>query len=308
MSNHENEFIDVVVDASIGVKWLVPESHSDEASKLIDPNIRRHVPSLFFTEVSQTLWKKVHKRQELTQDEGRETFQKLLLLPQEIHPTETLFELSFEIALSTGRTVYDCVYLALAISKGWRFVTADERLYNSLKSTKFEHLLIHVRDASTIVPKSEISNAEEAADDFVIPGDVVAQNSAEEIELIYSLHTNERLTDEHLARLSEHLEIEDLDLADSLVTDSGLVHLVKIRNLKRLSLRRTGIGNPGLLHLQALGALETLDLVGTYVTDEGLERLRKLTRLHTLYLDETETTEAVRAALELELPELRIVR
>ena len=36
------------------------------------------------------------------------------------------------IALSTGRTVYDAMYFALAIRRGSIFVTADERLVNAL--------------------------------------------------------------------------------------------------------------------------------------------------------------------------------
>jgi len=144
--------LDVVIDASVGVKWLVPEIHSIEASLLMSSEIRRHVPTLFYTEVSQTIWKKVHTRHELSAEEGRETFRRLRLLPLMIHPIEALYELSFEIALQTGRTVYDSVYLALASSQGWKLVTADERLFNALKSSEFEHSLIWVGDIPSIVP------------------------------------------------------------------------------------------------------------------------------------------------------------
>lgn len=33
------------------------------------------------------------------------------------------------------RTVYDCLYLALAVREGCQMVTADERLYNRLQGT-----------------------------------------------------------------------------------------------------------------------------------------------------------------------------
>jgi predicted nucleic acid-binding protein len=305
MSGGAADGLDLVVDASVGVKWLVPESHSVEASFLMTSEIRRHVPSLFYTEVSQTIWKKVHTRHELSDDEGRETFRRLRLLPLNIHPIDPLFDLSFEIALQTGRTVYDSVYVALARSKGWKFVTADERLYNALKSSEYGNLLVWVGDIPSTVPKSFGEKHEKTAEDFVIP-DVVAMHSVEEIGLIESHYTNDRLTDDHLAHLSKDLGIKDLDLTDSLVTDSGLAHLSRLVDLKLLVLRNTGIGNAGLLHLRDLQSLETLDLTGTYVTDDGLEFLRNLPRLRTLYLDETETTEVGRSALRVDHPGLMI--
>ena len=39
---------------------------------------------------------------------------------------------AFAIALATGRTVDDAMYVALAVQKDAIFITADERLVNSL--------------------------------------------------------------------------------------------------------------------------------------------------------------------------------
>ncbi|HEY6141539.1 MAG TPA: type II toxin-antitoxin system VapC family toxin [Thermoanaerobaculia bacterium] len=36
------------------------------------------------------------------------------------------------IAVTHGRTVYDAMYLALAIQRNTRLITADNRLYNAL--------------------------------------------------------------------------------------------------------------------------------------------------------------------------------
>jgi predicted nucleic acid-binding protein len=146
MSLEPPEQIDLVIDASIGVKWLIGEVHSTEAAMLMDNRIRRHVPVLFFTEVAQTIWKKVHIRQELSVEEGRQIFDQLVVFPLQTHPIEPLLKPSFEIALQTRRTMYDCVYLALARANGWRFVTADERLYNALKGDPLEPLIVGVAD------------------------------------------------------------------------------------------------------------------------------------------------------------------
>ena len=51
--------VDVVVDASVAVKWFVPENHTAEALCLLDARFRRHIPVLLQTEVGQTIWKKI---------------------------------------------------------------------------------------------------------------------------------------------------------------------------------------------------------------------------------------------------------
>ena len=157
MGPHAHDF---VVDASIGVKWLVEEVHSAEASMIMAPNLRLHVPSLFFTEVAQTLWKKVHQRREITIEDGREIFERLLVLPLVRHPVDLLFESSFEVALQSGRTVYDSVYLALAKMNGWKFVTADERLFNALRGGPFEQFLFRVGDILSLFPDDRAEERE----------------------------------------------------------------------------------------------------------------------------------------------------
>jgi predicted nucleic acid-binding protein len=58
-SPRSSPIIDVVVDASVAVKWFVPEIRSDKAIRLLDADFRRHIPVLLHTEVAQTIWKKI---------------------------------------------------------------------------------------------------------------------------------------------------------------------------------------------------------------------------------------------------------
>jgi predicted nucleic acid-binding protein len=46
----------------------------------------------------------------------------------ETHALTPLLEPAYDIALSSGRTVYDSVYLALAVAVGCKLVTADQKL------------------------------------------------------------------------------------------------------------------------------------------------------------------------------------
>lgn len=123
----------VVIDASVGVKWYVPELHDAEALALLDERFDRHVPAHFYIEIASTVWKKVVQRGELSEDDGREMLTKVGRVRATIHPTGTLLDPAFEIALATRRTVYDCLYIALAERLDCVAVTADERLYNATR-------------------------------------------------------------------------------------------------------------------------------------------------------------------------------
>ncbi len=134
-----------VVDASVGVKWFVPEVHADAAQRLQDPAHELHIPTFFDVEVANIVWKKL-RRGELTRTEADMILGQLPLLPVTRHPEGPLITAAFDLADKTQRTVYDCLYLALAVDLGGQVVTADERLANSLVGTPWAAAIIRVQD------------------------------------------------------------------------------------------------------------------------------------------------------------------
>ena len=50
----------------------------------------------------------------------------------ELLPTRSLFEAATRMSIEIDQTAYDCLYLAVAVEKKCRFVTADERLLRKL--------------------------------------------------------------------------------------------------------------------------------------------------------------------------------
>ena len=128
----------VVVDASVAVKWFLPENGealADQALALLDKydkqEVRFVVPDMFYVETASAIWKAVRV--------GRvpRAFgdQALVLLTQRRFPTVPslkLLDKAFQIAADYGRTVYDCLYVALAVQTNTQLITADERLANSL--------------------------------------------------------------------------------------------------------------------------------------------------------------------------------
>ncbi|MHB1425772.1 MAG: type II toxin-antitoxin system VapC family toxin [Gemmataceae bacterium] len=62
------------------------------------------------------------------------------------HPSEPLVLSAFDLANRSGRTVYDCLYLALAIQLGGQMVTADEKLVNALAGSSWAAHIIKLQD------------------------------------------------------------------------------------------------------------------------------------------------------------------
>ena len=86
-----------------------------------------HAPAFFFDlEIANILWKKV-RRAEITRADADQILAQLPALPITRHPEGPVLPAAFDLADRTDRTVYDCLYLALAVQLGGRMVTADQR-------------------------------------------------------------------------------------------------------------------------------------------------------------------------------------
>lgn len=134
-----------VVDASVAVKWYLPEIHSQQATTLLIPDNTLWAPDLIFAEVGNVCWKRV-QRQELDRMYASALVQDFLSSPLRIESHSALLEPAWEIAVEQGRSVYDCLYLALANQIDVPLVTADLRFYNALHSTVLAYRLLWVED------------------------------------------------------------------------------------------------------------------------------------------------------------------
>jgi predicted nucleic acid-binding protein len=122
-----------VVDASVVVKWFVPEIHSDAARRLLAMAHEYVAPDLLFSETANTIWKKI-RRNELTAEEGYQLVVDIGKIAVETVSCRALAEDAHALANATGRTVYESIYVALAIRLNTRAITADDRLEAALKN------------------------------------------------------------------------------------------------------------------------------------------------------------------------------
>jgi predicted nucleic acid-binding protein len=133
----------LVVDASVVAKWFFPEEHSRESRRLLSSRHTLLAPDLIWSEFGNIVWKRL-RRGELTAEEARELVADLSRMPLEIGGTQDLLAPALELAAATDRTVYDCMYLALAMDRRCRLATADERFVNALAATPFAKHVRHV--------------------------------------------------------------------------------------------------------------------------------------------------------------------
>jgi predicted nucleic acid-binding protein len=92
-----------VVDASLAVKWFIPEPLSDEAMKLL-ANFRSKIsdltaPDLIVVEVGSALWKRSTLRNEISELEAAESHADFLALGLEFHSTPPLVRAALNLQL-----------------------------------------------------------------------------------------------------------------------------------------------------------------------------------------------------------------
>jgi predicted nucleic acid-binding protein len=127
-----------VVDASVAVKWCLPardESLVSEAEELL-ASYRTGaeqflVPDLFWLEVANALWKAVWK-QKIDSETAARSFRAVSDLKIPTISSVDLVPQALQLAVTHRRTVYDSVYVALALRVKANLITADERLANAL--------------------------------------------------------------------------------------------------------------------------------------------------------------------------------
>ena len=128
----------IVIDASVAVKWCLPslrEELVEHAEELLASSRREEVrflvPDLFWVELANALWKAV-RRNEISPNNATTAIAFVRDLDITTVPSIDFVPQALDLAISHGRTVYDSLYVALAMQSKSDLITADERLANAL--------------------------------------------------------------------------------------------------------------------------------------------------------------------------------
>lgn len=135
----------LIIDASVAAKWFVEEEHSGAALSALKEGNQLHAPDFLFLEMDSIIGKWI-RRSVINHLEGIELRDALRLYPIQRHPFISFLDPAFTISSRTGQSVYDCLYVALAVLLKGKMLTADRKLYDGLRSGPFKKHLIWIED------------------------------------------------------------------------------------------------------------------------------------------------------------------
>lgn len=140
MDDHE-----IVVDASVVIKWFAPEQYSVQARTLRDTYLDGDVALFAPTQLPYEVANGLRYSEFVTDDNVATSLESLA----EYGITELSFEQIsgiIELAVSEDVSVYDAAYVALANQRDCLCYTADNRLLTSIEADEYTAHLSHIRD------------------------------------------------------------------------------------------------------------------------------------------------------------------
>ena len=126
-----------VIDASLLVKLFFEEEDSREAVACIAESGELLAPDFLWVQTANVIWKR-HRRGDISADTALGLMRSALSLPVAIHPSAGLLPDALDLAMGRDRTIYDCLYLALAVQRSSVLLTGDRRLVNALAGSPLE--------------------------------------------------------------------------------------------------------------------------------------------------------------------------
>lgn len=133
-----------VVDASVVVKWYVPEKHQEPARDLRDDYLEGDhdlsAPRLLPYEVVNALRYGGH----YDGDRLRAAAESLSQYGLDLVPFEAMPTLISTVADELDVTIYDAAYVALADHRGTRAYTSDDALVAATAGTDYDDHVAHV--------------------------------------------------------------------------------------------------------------------------------------------------------------------
>ncbi|HLW76671.1 MAG TPA: type II toxin-antitoxin system VapC family toxin [Bryobacteraceae bacterium] len=130
----------IVLDASVAVEWFLPGTDREvarRAGELLKASQRSEVecivPDFFWAEVGSVFAKAVRQKRWSPSKVSR-ALRDLGALEIATEPSRPLLAPAMNLALSYGQSVYDTMYVAVALKQQIEVVTLDLRLFNALSA------------------------------------------------------------------------------------------------------------------------------------------------------------------------------
>jgi predicted nucleic acid-binding protein len=127
----------LIVDASVAVKWFFEETGSKAANELRDDETDFAAPDLVIAEIGNAAWEK-YLRKEISADDVIFTVRRAPSLFSLLLPVLDLIEPAMKLSIHLTHPIYDCLYLALAQRENGPLVTADEGMIAAARKAKIK--------------------------------------------------------------------------------------------------------------------------------------------------------------------------
>ena len=137
----------IVLDSSAIVALFFKEDVSDEVEKEVNRFNEYYTVDQAFSEVANAAWKKVYIYGE-DENISKQALKKAMEFMSKICKvvdSSSLIDPAFDIALKTGITVYDALFVALASKLNEKLITTDEKLWKKLQNSKYSNLIVCIK-------------------------------------------------------------------------------------------------------------------------------------------------------------------
>lgn len=135
--------MNLIIDASVAMKWILPEEFSEQAITLLDSEDELYAPEFLLIEIANALWRKCLGGELVVADAKLALSEMQILIP-DMEERSDLLPTAVEMAVALEHPVYDCVYLALAHQVDGMVITADRRFYNRVEGTPYQDVMVYL--------------------------------------------------------------------------------------------------------------------------------------------------------------------
>jgi predicted nucleic acid-binding protein len=123
-----------VIDCSVVAKWVLLEAHREASLRIYERyasgEIKLIAPDLLLAEFASLLSKR-SRRKQMTATLAKQAFAAVTDGAPYLYETRPLLPKALALSLRYALSLWDSVYLALAIEYDCPFLTADQRLFRS---------------------------------------------------------------------------------------------------------------------------------------------------------------------------------
>jgi predicted nucleic acid-binding protein len=124
----------LVVDCSVAAKWVLHEAGHVQALRLLEEeksgSLVLIAPDLLLTEFASLITKRV-RRKHMSAAQAIDAFRRFEEAVPALFETRPLVEAALHLAVNGQLSLWDAVYLALAVEHNCPLITADRRLFRS---------------------------------------------------------------------------------------------------------------------------------------------------------------------------------